>query len=89
MKTLIKVFALLFAVLSLNSCLVGKFMCNYVLVDMPDGKNIERTRYKADSLLAGSTAWAHDGDHTYSPNGICTIDGCIDQYQPATLNSGV
>lgn len=38
--------------------------------------------------LAGSTAWAHDGDHTYSPNGICTIDGCTDQYQPATLNSG-
>ena len=38
--------------------------------------------------LAGGTAWAHDGDHTYNDKGICTIDGCTDQYQPATLNSG-
>ena len=60
MKTLIKLAVLLMAAFSLNSCLVGKYMCNYVLVDMPDGQNIERTRHKADSLLAGSTAW-YDG----------------------------
>ena len=60
MKTLAKIFALAIALFSLNSCLVGKYMCNYVLVDMPDGQNIERTRHKADSLLAGSTAW-YDG----------------------------
>lgn len=60
MKSVSKLFVLLFAAISLNSCLVGKYMCNYVLVDMPDGQNIERTRHKADSLLAGSTAW-YDG----------------------------
>ena len=60
MKTLFRIAAIIFAAISLNSCLVGKFMCNYVLVDMPDGQNIERTRHKADSLLAGSTAW-YDG----------------------------
>ena len=44
--------------LSLNSCLAGKYMCNYALKPTPHGEeDIERTREKADSLLAGSTAW--------------------------------
>ena len=62
MKRLNHLFLLALAALSLQGCLVGKYMCNYVLVDMPDGKNIERTRHKADSLLPGSTAW-YDGLH--------------------------
>ena len=62
MKKLNHLLVLGLALLSLQGCLVGKYMCNYVLKDMPDGKNIERTRHKADSLLPGSTAW-YDGLH--------------------------
>ena len=43
----------------------------------------------AAAWLAGGTAWAqHSGDHSYT-NGICTIDGCTDKYQPATKTDGV
>lgn len=35
--------------------------------------------------FASGSAQAHDGDHSYT-NGICTIEGCSDKYQPATLN---
>ena len=42
----------------------------------------------AVAWLAGVTAQAHDGDHSYT-NGICTIDGCTDKYQPATKTDGV
>ena len=56
-----KIAALFMLALSLNSCLAGKFMCNFALTPTPHGEaDIERTRYKADSLLAGSTAW-YDG----------------------------
>ena len=34
--------------------------------------------------LAGGTALAHDGDHSYT-NGICTIEGCTDKYQAPAL----
>ena len=45
----------------MQSCLAGKFMCNYALKPTPHGvDDIERTRHKADSLLPGSTAW-YDG----------------------------
>ena len=58
MKKIFQVLALLFVALSLNSCVVGKFMANYALTPTPHGvDDIERTRHKADSLLAGSTAW--------------------------------
>ena len=44
-----------------NSCLVGKYMCNYALKPNPHGvDDIERTRHKADSLLPGSTKWYDD-----------------------------
>ena len=53
--------AILLAVISLNSCLAGKYMCNYALRPTPHGtEDIERTRHKADSLMPGSTAW-YDG----------------------------
>ena len=42
MKKLNQFFILALAAASLSSCMVGRYMCNYVLVDMPDGKNIER-----------------------------------------------
>ena len=61
MKKITTLLATLLAVLSVNSCMVGKYMCNYALVPTPHGvDDIERTRHKADSLLEGSTAW-YDG----------------------------
>ena len=53
--------AVLIGLSCLNSCLVGKYMCNYALLPTPHGvDDIERTRHKADSLLPGSTQW-YDG----------------------------
>ncbi|MBQ7195668.1 MAG: alpha/beta hydrolase [Bacteroidales bacterium] len=58
MKRLLQAAAILIAALSLHSCMVGKFMCNYALCPQPHGvEDIERTRHKADSLLPGSTKW--------------------------------
>ncbi len=58
MKTILKLFVILFSVLTLNSCLAGKFMCKYALTPTPHGiEDIDRTRHKADSLQPGSTAW--------------------------------
>lgn len=58
MNYLLPSFVIFLAVILANSCAVGKFMCNYALTPEPHGVNdIERTRQKADSLLAGSTAW--------------------------------
>ena len=61
MKTLSKLFVLLFAAVLMNSCMAGRFMSNFALAPEPHGvADIERTRHKADSLLPGSTAW-YDG----------------------------
>ena len=61
MKRLFKIGAIALVALSLNSCLAGKYMCNYALLPTPHGvDDIERTRHKADSLLPGSTAWYDD-----------------------------
>ena len=61
MKSVSKFFVLLFAAISLSSCMAGRFMSNYALTPQPHGvADIERTRHKADSLLPGSTAW-YDG----------------------------
>ena len=61
MKKLLNAALLLLVALSLNSCLAGKFMCNYALKPTPHGvDDIERTRLKADSLMPGSTAWYDD-----------------------------
>ena len=58
MKRFIHILALVLAAICLQSCLAGKFMCNYALQPTPHGiDDIERTRHKADSLLPGSTAW--------------------------------
>ena len=35
-------------------------------------------------LFGAMSVWAHDGDHSYNTNGVCTIEGCEDPYQPAT-----
>ena len=61
MKRLINLgFLVLVAALS-TGCLAGKYMCNYALKYEPHGvADVDRTRYKADSLCAGSTAW-YDG----------------------------
>jgi fermentation-respiration switch protein FrsA (DUF1100 family) len=63
MKRFFKLVAVLACALSLNSCFVGKYMCNYALCPTPHGSDeseIARTRHKADSLMPGSTAW-YDG----------------------------
>ena len=61
MKRLLRLIAIGLVAVSLNSCLAGKFMAHYALTPTPHGvEDIERTRHKADSLLAGSTAW-YDG----------------------------
>lgn len=61
MKRFSTILAVVLTVFSLNSCMIGKYMCNYALVPNPHGvDDIERTRHKADSLLPGSTAW-YDG----------------------------
>ena len=61
MKRFSTILAVILTVFSLNSCMIGKYMCNYALVPNPHGvDDIERTRHKADSLLPGSTAW-YDG----------------------------
>ena len=58
MRKIFKLGAVLLAVLSLNGCIAGRYMCNYALRPTPHGtEDIERTRHKADSLLPGSTAW--------------------------------
>ncbi|MBQ5714390.1 MAG: hypothetical protein IIV77_07875 [Bacteroidaceae bacterium] len=42
----------------------------------------------AAAWLTSGSAWAqHDGEHSYT-NGICTIEGCTEKYQPATLVDG-
>ncbi|MBO7397167.1 MAG: alpha/beta hydrolase [Bacteroidales bacterium] len=57
-KTLLKAAVIILAAISLNSCLAGKYMCNYALKPTPHGvDDIERTRHKADSLKSGSTLW--------------------------------
>ena len=46
MKKLLQVAAIFVTALSLNSCLAGKFMCNYALKPTPHGtEDIERTRH--------------------------------------------
>ena len=58
MKKLLWVLAILAVALVVSSCLAGRYMCNYALLPEPHGiADIERTRYKADSLQAGCTAW--------------------------------
>ena len=58
MRRSLRAAAVLMAAITLNSCFVGKYMCNYALKFNPHGvEDIERTRHKADSLLPGSTAW--------------------------------
>ena len=61
MKKILHIAVIGLMAISLNSCLAGKFMCNYALKPTPHGvEDIERTRHKADSLLPGSTAWYDD-----------------------------
>ncbi len=61
MRKLVRLAAIGLTVLSLNSCLAGKFMVGFALQPKPHGvEDIERTRHKADSLLPGSTAWYDD-----------------------------
>ena len=58
MKRLLKFAVIGLMAVSLSGCLAGKFMSKFALQPTPHGvDDIERTRHKADSLLAGSTAW--------------------------------
>lgn len=58
MKRIFNIALIVFAALSVCSCLAGKFMAGYALTPKVHGvDDIERTRHKADSLMPGSTAW--------------------------------
>ena len=79
MKKILNIAAILTMALALNSCLAGKFMCNYALKPTPHGvEDVERTRHKADSLLPGSTAW-YDGLKNQGILKDITIDGYNDK----------
>lgn len=61
MKKLLNIALIGITTIGLSSCMAGKYMSNFALTPTPHGvDDIERTRHKADSLLAGSTAW-YDG----------------------------
>ena len=58
MKRFFNIALIVFAAVSMCSCLAGKFMSGYALTPKVHGvDDIERTRHKADSLMPGSTAW--------------------------------
>ena len=57
-----KVLVLLLTVLSLNSCLVGRYMCKYALLPEEHGNDIEGDHAKAESRYPGVIAW-YDGLH--------------------------
>lgn len=58
MKKFLIILVIVIAVLSITGYGAGKFMCDYALRPEIHGiDDIARTRYKADSLLSGSTAW--------------------------------
>ena len=46
--------------LSLNSCLVGKYMCNYSLLPEEHGNDLEGDRAKTDGRYPGIIAWYDD-----------------------------
>ena len=52
-----KSFLLLLAVLSLNSCMVGRYMCKYALLPEEHGNDIEGDRAKAESRYPGIIEW--------------------------------
>lgn len=58
MKKFLIILLIVIAVLSVIGYAAGKYMCDFALRPEPHGAaDIDRTRHKADSLLAGSTAW--------------------------------
>lgn len=58
MKKFLIILVIVIAVLSIIGYGAGKFMCDYALRPEIHGiDDIARTRYKADSLHSGSTAW--------------------------------
>ena len=57
-----KFLILLLAVLALNSCVVGNYMCKYALLPEEHGNDIEGDRAKAESRYPGILAW-YDGLH--------------------------
>jgi len=75
MKKLLWVLAILLVALVVSCCLAGRYMCNYALLPQPHGvDDIDRTRHKADSLLAGCTAW-YDSLHVAGILKDTTITG--------------
>ena len=57
-----KVLFILLTVLSLNSCVVGRYMCKFALLPEEHGNDIEGDRAKAESRYPGILAW-YDGLH--------------------------
>ena len=57
-----KAFFILLAVLSLNSCVVGRYMCKYALLPEEHGNDFAGDREKTESRYPGVIAW-YDGLH--------------------------
>ena len=57
-----KAFFILLAVLSLNSCVVGRYMCKYALLPEEHGNDFAGDREKTESRYPGIIAW-YDGLH--------------------------
>ena len=57
-----KIFLFLLAILALNSCIIGNYMCKYALLPEEHGNDIEGDRAKAESRYPGILAW-YDGLH--------------------------
>ncbi|MBR1576653.1 MAG: alpha/beta hydrolase [Bacteroidales bacterium] len=55
-----KFFFLLLAVLSLNSCVVGRYMCKFALLPEEHGNDFEGDRAKTESRYPGIIAWYDD-----------------------------
>lgn len=63
-KRLIYGIMLAVAAVSLNGCLVGRYMCNYALLPEEHGNDLAGDRQKADERYPGIIAWydaIHDG----------------------------
>ena len=52
-----KVFFILVAVLSLNSCVVGNYMCKYALLPEEHGNDFAGDRAKTESRYPGVINW--------------------------------
>ena len=57
MKTFLRICTIIIALLSLNGCLAGRFLCNYALLPEEHGNEFQADRDKVESRYPGITNW--------------------------------